>query len=434
MSTMGITSQSTGFIDRHAERIAAIVIAVLVLTSIVIPRAIPFFFFALVIMAVSELLRTGQTGKLFVRPSHFWVLLVAFVIWCFLASLWSDVPLKALGKVVFLVSAAIGAWVILRWLSVADTKILTALKLGFFAGFLTGAIFLAIEIWFDQPLRRALYNNFDWSRPRSQKHVKFANDEVISLSRYLLNRSLATLNLFFWPALLIVVELFKAQLRWGLIAIMAALIAVATFFSVHESSMLALIAAALVFAMASLLPRLGRIALATGWIAAVLLIIPVINAAYKAELYNKPWMPITAQARLIFWKHTANEYLKSPVIGVGLRSTKVNDDAKRQDAEKLPNHAFAMRTGRHGHNIYLQTWYELGAIGALLLLVTGLALIARANHLANAAKPYVFAAFSAAAVIAAFTWGMWQVWYMALFAMTCAMTLIAASRLDRENE
>ena len=72
------------------------------------------------------------------------------------------------------------------------------------------------------------------------------------------------------------------------------------------------------------------------------------------------------------------------------------------------------KTGPHSHNEFLQTWYELGAVGAILLLAAGCAVILSIGRLSPAVQPFMLAQFAGFFVMAAFSWGMWQSWLMAL--------------------
>lgn len=53
----------------------------------------------------------------------------------------------------------------------------------------------------------------------------------------------------------------------------------------------------------------------------------------------------------------------------------------------------------HTHNMYLQIWYELGAIGSMLFVAAGLAVL-RLDRLPVAAQPAMFVTFAAAAAAA----------------------------------
>ncbi len=420
-------------LDRHAERIAETLVAILAAAAIIFPRAIPLFYFALAVMAMTELWRTGTIRKLRETPGYFWYMAAIFTLWCLVTVLWSDVPVAALGKVLFLASTLIAAWIIMKWLGTISGAMARHIKRGLLGGIAFGAIFLGIEASFGQPLKMAFFNLFESARPASQKHIRPVNGEVVLIPHYLLNRSVAVLNILFWPAALLVVNRWRGIWRWVSFSLLAAIVALATFNSVHETSMIAFVLGGATFALVYFVPRIGRITVVTGWIVAVLLIIPATKIAYDAELYKAKWLPDTAHARIIFWAHTASRYTENPIGGVGLRSTKIADDETASEARRPEGHPYALRTGRHGHNIYLQTWYELGAVGAALLLLLGLAFLSRMNALTACAKPYAFATFTVAAILAAFTWGMWQVWYIAMFAFS-AMAFLAAANRGRDPE
>ena len=64
------------------------------------------------------------------------------------------------------------------------------------------------------------------------------------------------------------------------------------------------------------------------------------------------------------------------------------------------------KTGPHSHNEFLQTWYELGAVGVILLLAAGCAVIGYIGRLPPAnLRPFMLAQFAVFFVMAAFSWG-----------------------------
>ena len=74
--------------------------------------------------------------------------------------------------------------------------------------------------------------------------------------------------------------------------------------------------------------------------------------------------------------------------------------------------------GHHAHDIFLHAWYELGAIGALLLAVAGAAVVMLIFLPPASAQPFAAGAFAAFALVGAFAWGMWQSCFM------CAVGLL----------
>ena len=87
-------------------------------------------------------------------------------------------------------------------------------------------------------------------------------------------------------------------------------------------------------------------------------------------------------------------------------------------------------TGQHAHNLFLQTWYELGVFGAILVAIAGAAVVLRILLLPALVQPYDAAAFTLFAVIATFAWGMWQVWLVCAVALLPLYLLMAAALLS----
>ncbi len=134
---------------------------------------------------------------------------------------------------------------------------------------------------------------------------------------------------------------------------------------------------------------------------------------------------ILGRARIILWGVTAERTLESPILGVGVDSTRDIDAELAKSAVKEKGAPFALRTGRHAHNVYLQTWFELGAIGAGLMLVAGLALFRRLYDVPERARPFVFAALVSGVVMAGLSWGLWQPWLAAAYSLMALSLAIA---------
>jgi len=120
---------------------------------------------------------------------------------------------------------------------------------------------------------------------------------------------------------------------------------------------------------------------------------------------------------------------KAPLLGVGIESGKVRD--ARAQHQQPPDHEYPRRTGTHSHNVYVQTWYELGGIGAVLLCALGLSILVAIRRLSDSRQSFALATFVTAAAMAAFSWGMWQPWFMASFGASAVLFMIAAEHVRR---
>ncbi|MBS0244655.1 MAG: O-antigen ligase family protein, partial [Proteobacteria bacterium] len=181
------------------------------------------------------------------------------------------------------------------------------------------------------------------------------------------------------------------------------------------------------------LPRVARPVVYAGWIAATLLVVPAAAIAHKAGLNHASWLPGTARNRIVLWNVTAQKVIEHPLLGIGIDSGKPLDEEAASTAKIEKGDSYPQRTGRHSHNIFMQTWYELGAVGAALFLTLGLAALGAMSRLPDDDQPFAFASFVSAMVIGSFTWGMWQPWFMAAFGLWVVALLIAldASRRSR---
>lgn len=243
---------------------------------------------------------------------------------------------------------------------------------------------------------------------------------------------MAALCLVLGPVLLMLRTLVNARRApiAGLALVAVSLIAVLK--SEHETSMIAMVLACVAFAGMMLSAPAMRKIITTGWVIATLLVVPLVTLAYQQQLHFAEWLPLTARNRVILWGYTAGEVAKSPILGIGVASTKALDKANADKAIQPPGYTYPLRTAQHAHNIFLQTWYELGAIGAALLLTLGLCALAVMSRLPKRDQALAFASFVAAVVIGSFTWGLWQTWFMAAYGIWAVLLAIALEGARRQ--
>jgi O-antigen ligase len=197
--------------------------------------------------------------------------------------------------------------------------------------------------------------------------------------------------------------------------------------STHESSKLAFVGAVVAFAGAWLAPRLTGRLVATGWILACLAVLPLALLAHHYNLHNATWLQGTARHRIIIWNYTAEQVLKAPWLGVGARTTYVLGPRTESQIPTAPDEAFKRTLSTHSHSVYLQTWFELGLIGATLLTLLGLSILQAIRELSLDLQPYAYATFAAAALMAASSYGMWQIWFASLFGLCAALFGLGAA-------
>jgi O-antigen ligase len=312
-----------------------------------------------------------------------------------------------------------------------DERQLRLAALGFATGAGLGAFYLLIEMLTDAAITRAAMNAIPAFRPDKVKHIEISRMGLVSkilLSE--LNQNVTIVMLSLWPALSVlalIADRHRRRLFLGLLFIVTAL---AVVLSQHQSSQIALVLSLVAFPLAWKWRTAVIRALAGLWCLAFALVLPVDFAAYNAGWHMAPWLPDSARARIILWEYTAERVLEHPWLGIGVDSTHA---LKRSGALDQPQgFVFPRSSGEHAHNLFLQTWYELGLVGAVLLALAGGAIALRMLRLPKDIQPFAAASFAAFFGIAAFAWSIWQTWFMCAIGLLILYVCLAA-RAPRED-
>lgn len=416
-------------LSRVAPAVAPIA-AVTLVVFLIGPRAAPALVFMLGLLPLAWLSLPDLAVRLATPPATL-VAAIAIAAFSTASLIWSASRLEGAGKVLMLVALAAVVWIAFEGWKLAASDTLERLARAALAALLIGGAFLLLEEVLRHPVKTLVYTYLPFAR-LPQKHLGLENDEVVRLGGYVTNRNMAALCFLLWPALL-AVHLLRPRVEAIVVsALILAAVTITLVHSAHETSLIALLAAAVVLALGWLSPRLALGAVAAGWIAATMLVVPAANLAYARELHLARGMPESARQRIILWGYTAEQVPKRLLTGVGIASTKTLD-LGRGELPKPPGFSYPRRTGPHAHNIYLEVWYELGAIGAALLLALGACLLRGVRRLPRLAQPFVLASFTSAAVTGAFTWSLWQTWFMAAFAISLMLNLVAIELARRKE-
>ncbi len=338
---------------------------------------------------------------------------------------WSLAPADAYRSVILFL-AIVGMWHFTpNLLNDIGEAPLRSMAIGYLAGLILVGAFQWLEMWTDQWAHRLVMTMVPRLRP-DPIHMQVVADKVMHLAPHLANRSMTVLTLLFWPAVLIIACLRIPGLQR--LCLLAALvpIVVAVLSSAHTTSQIALIGSAAVFGLSHLWPLLGKRLAMAGYSAAVLLAVPAAQLAYDNGLYRASWLPSSGQHRVVIWGHTAKETAKAPLLGAGMASARATNSAG-PDVPRAPGTNFALSTGIHSHNAYLQIWYETGAAGALIALGLGLILLNSLSAEPEDLQPALSATFAACALMAASSFSIWAPWFMALLAVTAILAALGAA-------
>jgi len=185
---------------------------------------------------------------------------------------------------------------------------------------------------------------------------------------------------------------------------------------------------ALVLALATLSLKTARLLVVGAWTIAVLLAVPLGALPYKLGWENWTWLPpASVAARFYIWKYVADEVYERPLTGIGIRGSRDLHLKIPSDAADPSHNAYALkgREARHPHNIYLQTWVELGAIGAVLLLCVGLAGLWVVSAWPPLFQGSAYALFAIASAVGLSGFDFWQTWMLGALAFAWSEMLLA---------
>lgn len=396
------------------------------LLTAIAPRLAPLLLLILALVLIVAGLRRGVPWRNFLQPNAAMIALAALASYAALSAIWAAEPGEALSKGALLLAVTFVVFAAATAITSLDAEQIRRAALCFVAGSLCGALFVTIELLTDGALTRAAMNAFPALQPDTVKRVKIVDGRVTQMNSSEFNQNVTMLAFQLWPGLLALAtlqgpwpRLFGALFFLGL--------AVPIGLSEHDSSQIALMVSLLIVVAAWVNARAVIRGLVLAWCLGFVLVLPLGFLAYNAELHLADWLPSSARARIIIWDYTAERVLEHPFLGIGADSTPGAKAEAATPPEQPRGFVQKRSTGHHAHNLFLQSWYELGLLGALLAAIAGAAVVLRLSLLPGQAQPYGAAAFTLFAVIAAFAWGMWQAWLICAVGLLALYLLLAAA-------
>jgi O-antigen ligase len=421
---------------RHplATRWRGIILGTLILVTVaaalVSARTLAFLFGLTVSGFLVDAALSGRLGRAVpARGRVFWHL-AAFLVYAGLSTAWGMEPASALQMVVLGMGIALAALALYQLFDTHTRPDLLHMGEGVWFGFAVALVYLIIELLTDQAIKIWLYNALALGPGdlKPEPYFFWSAAKLVAISPDDLTRNMAPLTMMLWPVCLIAVVCLSR--RTGVIMMIGVVIlsGIVVLLSEHETSKLAYFCGLAVFAAAHLALRLTGGALATGWVIACLAVLPAALLAHRFDLHTASWLQASARHRIVIWNYTAEQVLHAPWVGVGARTTYVLGPLLEKEGLVEPSDTPLPRTlSVHSHSVYLQTWFELGIVGATLLTLLGLAILQAIRSLAVPVQPYVYATFASAAAMAASSYGMWQSWFMSLFGFTATLVGLGAS-------
>ncbi len=386
--------------------------------SMAVPRFTVVLLCLLALAAIGSALAEGTRLRELFKLNAALVVFLLAGLYLFINATWSLDIGRAIGKAATFTAFAVLAFGTIRAVAAWPKARLRTIATSFALGVLAGALFLLLQLLTHQAATLALFKNLHFIRPDGTKPLIIHHGHLAGIKAFELNRGVGALTLCLWPALLALVSMRES--RWGRGAAIGLFIVglVVIAVSQHDTSQIALPISAATLLLAWFWPRMTWYGVLAAWCAAFVLVVPISDLAFKAGLHEESWIPYSGRARLILWAYTAKHVPDHPMLGIGISSTRTMDRNPTRRAEvkadQPEDYAAGWWAGPHAHNEYLQTWYELGVVGVVLLMLAGALVIRGIGGLAPPSQPFMLAHYMAFWMISASGWGMWQSWLMAL--------------------
>lgn len=293
-----------------------------------------------------------------------------------------------------------------------------------------GALLLLIDMTFGMPVRRWLMSVFPL--PDIERElITIDRGWITAAPEYLANKSFSVMTSLVWAVLLIALSWSRTR-AWKLATVaLGACYVLAVALSDHETSKLALLLSALIFSAAYVSPNWGWRLNVVGWTVATLAMIPLVLALSMARLEQSGALQASARHRLMIWTATVDQVRTAPLLGQGIAATRAPPAQAQRKWQAIDGRQVAVSGMVQPHNIYLQIWNELGAIGALLTWALGLAILRRINTAPAPLARWYHAAFATAAVQLGLNWSMNSSWYLASFAVAALTMIFAGGMAER---
>ncbi len=396
-----------------------------VAAGLIAAKTIAFSAVVMFAIIVASEVRTWRDGLDYLKANHLVLILGLLIVYAGLSLAWTPNPGTAAKHFAYFAISSTGMFVCVALLTRAEISSSKALMIASVWGCAIGIAYLAT---------RQLNGIF-----MEKSFLPFSISKLIKFRTGEITRNFTPITLWIFPSLLWLLSALRPPMNKVLAGL---LLAGATFtiaISPHETSKMALAASVATLLLASISTRAAVRILAFGWIACWLLVVPVSIFGFSYELQHSTWLPPTAQQRILIWNVVGLDVLDHPISGRGLGSTQANSPAipdlsefayQQRNLPVPPN--LTVFRANHAHNAYLQVWYELGAIGAALFMCLGLAILGAINRLEPQQQPAMLATFGAASVILLPSYGIWQSWFIGMFALGVIMCAAACRSTSKK--
>lgn len=355
---------------------------------------------------------------------------IAFVLWCFGSSIWSEFSLRSLtnaGRYGLLGLVGFYLYGVLTLLSPQKKDVFCK---AFVRGFVLYLAFFFVEIYVF-PIGSLLYT--DSSTFNSQLFIK----------------GTVNFGFLFWPFLFFILEKYKKISFSKILFLSTVLIGLILLKTKPDAAragfLLAFFGSWIVYYKPKATYAFSVVfvlfSLITPWIFKSHLISERLGEAFH-------YLPTSYQHRLIIWHEMGKKTLEHPLLGHGfdygttltkgpimcLKAGKINWSLNPQKIELIPPYETGCSYvfSSHPHNGIVQVWIELGLIGVLLLLCIFWTLVLKIARMENPReRATYFGLLLFYEIMMLVSSGLWQKWIGATVILALlAIHVVKKSRLD----
>jgi O-antigen ligase len=414
--------------DRRLTAVLSVFFLCPLLTA-AIPKLTWLFVVLLAVALILSVVRRIDDWRQLIPADRVLIIFLLVALYVGLNATWAAASGPAFGKAALFLAVTLITFAANNAIARLDDSYVHGAAVAFVAGASLGAICVFFELLTEGALTRWVMNSIPLLQSHNLKHVTLAQGEVTRLRFADLNRGVAILGFNLWPALLVLSNFKDRMSRVLLSSVFFLVTAISIMISAHQSSQVGLIAGLVVFCLARLWPRFTVKGIAALWCLAFALVVPAALLAYNSDLNTARWLPSSFRDRVAIWDDTAERVTENPWFGIGARSTRLFRDSDELPQETI-NSVRSKASAWHAHDLFLQTWYELGLVGVILIALGGAVVVLRIPLLSNEAQPFAVAAYTFFMTIAAFAWDMWQTWLICAVALALLYLSTAAMNLD----
>lgn len=416
MGTTEAVSKTPGSV--RVESLVVAAAAGLVLpVSVLSPKAMAPIFIVACLAALVGILRHGLAWPESLTARLLGAGTVAFLLWSALSALWSITPERSLEISLSNTGTVTGAIVLCLYTAGAGTLAIRRIGTAALAGIAIATILVLVELSTMAALNRLAHGN---RLPVEQ----------VSIFRNYLNGSSAVFVMMIWPVTAALGLTGRPKLAAGA----GVALFVLSFSAAASVAALAALAGAGAGIIAAFRPRLYHLLFGASVVAAALLM-PLVTDILPQPVTSTTEMKVdpSTNHRLRIWNFATERITERPLLGWGLDSSRAIPGGAelvpmlhlREDGKEVTYSE--QNLPLHPHNIFLQVWLELGAIGALFTAAALLAVVREVARTEGAVLRFSSAgALAAAIAFSGLSYSPWQSWW--LCTMMFALALLGACR------